>query len=38
MKTYTFPGVLHFLQTEWRRFDRQRNEWDIEKEELLVID
>ncbi|KAI8575566.1 hypothetical protein K450DRAFT_261266 [Umbelopsis ramanniana AG] len=30
---YTLPGVLHFLQQEWRRFERERNEWEIEKAE-----
>ncbi|KAI8049508.1 WD40-repeat-containing domain protein [Syncephalis plumigaleata] len=29
--TYTLPGVLHFLQQEWRRFERERNEWEIER-------
>ncbi|ORY01712.1 WD40 repeat-like protein [Basidiobolus meristosporus CBS 931.73] len=28
---YTLPGVLHFLQVEWRRFEKDRNEWEIEK-------
>ncbi|KAG0182213.1 hypothetical protein DFQ28_006996 [Apophysomyces sp. BC1034] len=31
---YSLPGVLHFLQAEWRRFERERNEWAIEKAEL----
>ncbi|KAI8380528.1 WD40-repeat-containing domain protein [Choanephora cucurbitarum] len=31
---YTLPGVLHFLQAEWRKFERERNEWTIEKAEL----
>ncbi|ORY99284.1 WD40-repeat-containing domain protein [Syncephalastrum racemosum] len=31
---YTLPGVLHFLQAEWRRFERERNEWAIERAEL----
>ncbi|KAG0219265.1 hypothetical protein BGX33_003811 [Mortierella sp. NVP41] len=31
---YTFPSVLQFLQSEWRRFERDRNEWDIEKSEM----
>ncbi|KAI8875402.1 WD40 repeat-like protein [Backusella circina FSU 941] len=31
---YTLPGVLHFLQAEWRRFEREKNEWAIEKAEL----
>ncbi|KAG0206009.1 hypothetical protein BGX28_002511 [Mortierella sp. GBA30] len=31
---YAFPTVLQFLQSEWRRFERERNEWDIEKAEM----
>ncbi|RKP04661.1 Striatin family-domain-containing protein, partial [Thamnocephalis sphaerospora] len=31
---YSLPGVLHFLQQEWRRFERDRNEWEIERAEL----
>lgn len=31
---YAFPSVLQFLQSEWRRFERDRNEWDIEKSEM----
>ncbi|KAG0300443.1 hypothetical protein BGZ98_009173 [Dissophora globulifera] len=31
---YAFPAVLQFLQSEWRRFERDRNEWDIEKAEM----
>ncbi|KAJ8662327.1 hypothetical protein O0I10_002021 [Lichtheimia ornata] len=31
---YTLPGVLHYLQAEWRRFERERNEWAIERSEL----
>ncbi|KAF9992322.1 hypothetical protein BGZ80_002940 [Entomortierella chlamydospora] len=31
---YAFPAVLQFLQSEWRRFERDRNEWDIEKSEM----
>jgi hypothetical protein len=34
--TYTLPGVLHFLQQEWRRFERDRNEWEMERAELKV--
>lgn len=33
---YTLPGVLHYLQAEWRRFERERNEWAIERSELKV--
>ncbi|KNC96640.1 uncharacterized protein SPPG_07853 [Spizellomyces punctatus DAOM BR117] len=32
--TYTLPGVLHFLQVEWRKFERERNEWEIERADL----
>lgn len=28
--------VLHFLQTEWRRYERERNEWEIERGEMRV--
>ncbi|CAH1757118.1 13009_t:CDS:10 [Entrophospora sp. SA101] len=31
---YTLPGVLHFLQVEWRRYERDRNEWEIERAEM----
>ncbi|KAF9111260.1 hypothetical protein BGX27_005175 [Mortierella sp. AM989] len=31
---YAFPAVLQFLQSEWRKFERDRNEWDIEKSEM----
>ncbi|KAG0050128.1 hypothetical protein BGZ83_005087 [Gryganskiella cystojenkinii] len=34
MTEYAFPTVLQFLQSEWRRFERDRNEWDIEKAEM----
>lgn len=33
---YNLPGVLHYLQAEWRRFERERNEWTIERAELKV--
>ncbi|CAG8481356.1 9982_t:CDS:10 [Diversispora eburnea] len=31
---HTLPGVIHFLQSEWRRFERDRNEWEIERAEM----
>ncbi|KAI9496878.1 WD40-repeat-containing domain protein [Zychaea mexicana] len=31
---YSFPGVLHYLQVEWRRFERERNEWTIERAQM----
>ncbi len=36
LQNYTFPGVLHYLQVEWRRFERDRNEWELERSELKV--
>ena len=33
---YTLSSVLHFLQTEWRRYERERNEWEIERAEMRV--
>ena len=34
MTQLTLPGILHFLQSEWRRFESLRNEWQIEKSDL----
>ncbi|KAI8590135.1 WD40-repeat-containing domain protein [Geranomyces variabilis] len=34
LTSYTLPGVLHFLQVEWRRFERERNEWQVERADL----
>ncbi|KAE8229456.1 hypothetical protein CF326_g5574 [Tilletia indica] len=31
---YTLAGVLHYLQSEWRRYERDRNEWEIERAEM----
>ncbi|KAJ3508200.1 hypothetical protein NLJ89_g5883 [Agrocybe chaxingu] len=31
---YTLSSVLHYLQTEWRRYERDRNEWEIERAEM----
>ncbi|PCH38704.1 WD40 repeat-like protein [Wolfiporia cocos MD-104 SS10] len=31
---FTLSNVLHFLQTEWRRYERDRNEWEIERAEM----
>lgn len=33
---YSLPGVLHYLQAEWRKFEREKNEWAIERAELQV--
>lgn len=31
---YTIPGILHYLQYEWHRFEVERQEWEVEKAEL----
>ena len=31
---YTLPGILHFLQHEWSRFELERAQWEAEKAEL----
>ncbi len=33
---FTLSSVLHYLQTEWRRYERDRNEWEIERAEMRV--
>jgi hypothetical protein len=34
---YTIPGVLHFIQHEWARFELERSQWDVDRAELQVI-
>ncbi|XP_052832820.1 striatin isoform X7 [Octopus bimaculoides] len=31
---YSMPGILHFLQTEWARFEMERSQWEVERAEL----
>ncbi|XP_074605413.1 connector of kinase to AP-1 [Brevipalpus obovatus] len=31
---YTLPGVLHYIQCEWQRFENDRHQWEIERYEL----
>lgn len=31
---YSIPGILHFLQHEWSRFEMERGQWEVEKAEL----
>lgn len=38
LQNYSFPGVLHYLQVEWRKFERERNEWEIERADLKVVE
>lgn len=34
---YNIPGILHFLQHEWARFEVERAQWDVERAELQVM-
>ncbi|XP_046847886.1 LOW QUALITY PROTEIN: striatin-like [Xenia sp. Carnegie-2017] len=31
---YTIPGILHFIQHEWTRFEMDRAHWEVERAEL----
>ena len=33
---YNIPGILHFLQHEWARYEVDRAHWDVERAELQV--
>lgn len=33
---YSVPGILHYLQYEWHRFEMERQEWEVEKAELAA--
>ncbi|KAJ7871503.1 WD40-repeat-containing domain protein [Mycena olivaceomarginata] len=33
---WNLSSVLHYLQTEWRKYERDRNEWEIERAEMRV--
>ncbi len=33
---YSIPGILHFLQHEWARFEVERAQWEMERAELQV--
>lgn len=35
--SYTMPGVLHFLQSEWAKMESERGLWEIERAELQVL-
>lgn len=32
--SYSIPGILHYLQYEWQRFEIERQQWMVEKAEL----
>ncbi|XP_005993700.1 striatin isoform X2 [Latimeria chalumnae] len=31
---YSIPGILHFLQHEWARFEMERAQWEVDRAEL----
>ncbi|XP_017854773.1 striatin isoform X2 [Drosophila busckii] len=31
---YTIPGILHYIQHEWSRFELERSQWDVDRAEL----
>lgn len=34
---YSIPGILHYIQHEWARFEMERSQWEVERAELQVI-
>ncbi|KAM5242352.1 striatin-3 isoform 5-T5 [Hipposideros larvatus] len=33
---YTIPGILHYIQHEWARFEMERAHWEVERAELQM--
>ncbi len=33
---YSMPGILHFIQHEWARFEMEKAQWEVERAELQV--
>jgi hypothetical protein len=33
---YTYEGVIHFLYQEFQKIENERQEWELEKQELKV--
>ncbi|XP_060530536.1 striatin isoform X2 [Cylas formicarius] len=31
---YSIPGILHFIQHEWARFELERTQWEVDRAEL----
>ncbi|CAG0890757.1 unnamed protein product [Darwinula stevensoni] len=31
---YSIPGILHFIQHEWARFEMEKAQWEVERAEL----
>jgi len=33
---YSMPGILHFIQHEWARFELERSQWELDRAEFQV--
>lgn len=33
---YSIPGILHFIQHEWARFELERSQWEVDRAEMQV--
>lgn len=33
---YSIPGILHFIQHEWAKFEMERSQWELDRAELQV--
>lgn len=33
---YSMPGILHFIQHEWARFELDRSQWELDRAEFQV--
>lgn len=33
---YSIPGILHFIQHEWARFELERSQWEVDRAEFQV--
>uniref|UniRef100_A0A2K6LH13 Striatin n=1 Tax=Rhinopithecus bieti TaxID=61621 RepID=A0A2K6LH13_RHIBE len=34
---YSLPGILHFLQHEWARFEVERAQWEVERAQIAFL-
>ena len=37
LANYTLQGVMQWLNGEYRRYERERNTWEIERAKLVVF-
>lgn len=36
VQQYSIPGILHYIQHEFSRFEIERSQWDVDRAELQV--